>query len=377
MFPIDKRLAQMVWYPAPDVIPQLCFALDEVPAEQWNEHDDLYALADAIEPVLARHGARKWDFVWSMERHFSQPYGPLPKARQGFMAGIPDMFLDAAPAEPGGDTLEIVARPGQYEPGDPIPAEYREWLEKLFFAHGECMLPIFGPAAIGQRSHYFSIDEFILAVAPDAESRLRVNNFTAEEFKHQYQFYHVYHEFDPAIPLRIYERDKAVFRAYQDVQPEKDWTDRALFHMLADRFGVYQGFEWVRSSYGPLARVSLQVVKDERGHANYGYLHVRDALERGGAEVRRTLQARIDEFFYPSFMASFGGANSQNNRMWRKWGLKLHPNDRLRTAFHTEMVAVLDSLGLKAPDMQAALERGIAQAKARVAARGDGGKVAN
>jgi 1,2-phenylacetyl-CoA epoxidase catalytic subunit len=145
-------------------------------------------------------------------------------------------------------------------------------------------------------------------------------------------------------------------------------VDRALFHMLADRFGVYQGFEWVQSSYAPLARVSLSVVKDERGHSNYGYLHVRDAVERSHGAIRQELQQRIDDFFYPFFMASFGGSNSNNSRMWRKWGLKLHSNDQLRSAFHTEMVMVLDSLGLKAPDMQRATERGLSDAQMRKAA---------
>ncbi len=357
MFAIDKRVAQMVWYPAPDVIPQLCYALDEVPAPLWNEQSDLYELADAIEPYLQKHGARKWDFIWSMERHFSEPYGPLPKAKQSFMAGIPDMFLDAHVAA---NDVEVKVKPYQFEPGSKLPEGYQEWLEKLFFAHGECMLPIFGRDAIGQKSQYYSIDEFTLAVAPDAESRLRVNNFTSEEYKHQYQFFHVYNEFDPQIPLRIYKREQEVFRAYQDVQPREDWVDRALFHMLADRFGVYQGFEWVQSSYGPLARVSLQVVKDERGHSNYGYLHVRDALERDGS-IRPELQHRVDEFFYPMFMASFGGSKSRNNQMWRQWGLKLHSNDTLRAAYHAEMQLVLDSLGMKAPDMNVALERGMAQ----------------
>jgi 1,2-phenylacetyl-CoA epoxidase catalytic subunit len=358
MFPIDKRIAQMVWYPAPDVIPQLCHALEHVAAERWNEHSDLYELADAIEPVLAHHGARKWDFVWSMERHFSEPYGPLPKARQSFMAGVPDRFLLSGTEAAD---VRVKAQPGQFEPGSPLPDGYREWLEKLFFAHGECMLPVFGPDAIGLRSHYYSIDEFFVAVAPDAESRLRVNNFTAEEFKHQYQFFHVYDEFDPEIPRLIYQREQEVFRAYQDVQPRQDWVDRALFHMLADRYGVYQGFEWVRSSYAPLARVSLQVVKDERGHSNYGYIHVRDAIERSGGALRAELQRRVDDFFYPMFMASFGAAQSSNNRAWREWGLKRHTNDQLRAAYHAEMAQVLDSLGMRVPDMDDALARGMAK----------------
>ena len=356
MFPIDKRVAQMVWYPAADVIPQLIHALDDVPEALWNEHSDLYELDAAVNPALKKHGVRKWDFIWSMERHFSAPYGPLPKASISFMAGIPDIFLEKNVE--CNDGVEVKVKPLEFEAKSVLPTGYREWLEKLFFAHGECMLPVFGADALGKRSHYYTIDEFTLAVAPDAESRLRVNNFTSEEYKHQYQFYHVYNEFDPGIPTRIYQREQEVFRAYPDVQPRQDWVDRALFHMLADRFGVYQGFEWVRSSYAPLARASLQVVKDERGHSNYGYLHVRDALERDSS-IRPELQARIDDFFYPMFIASFGSSNSQNNKMWRQWGLKLNSNDTLRAAYHSEMALVLESLGLSTPDMQVALEKGM------------------
>ncbi len=272
MFPIDKRVAQMVWYPAADVIPQLIHALDEVPEALWNAQSDLHELADAIEPALKKHGARKWDFIWSMERHFSEPYGPLPKASIGFMAGIPDIFLKKN--ETANDGVEVKVKPLQFEAGSALPDGYRR----------------------------------------------------------------------------------------------HDKVDRALFHMLADRFGVYQGFEWVRSSYAPLARASLQVVKDERGHSNYGYLHVRDALERDSS-IRPALQARVDDFFYPMFMASFGSANSENNRMWRQWGLKLNSNDTLRAAYHSEMQWVLDSLDMRAPDMQASLAKGMQHAADQSAAK--------
>jgi 1,2-phenylacetyl-CoA epoxidase catalytic subunit len=66
------------------------------------------------------------------------------------------------------------------------------------------------------------------------------------------------------------------------------------------------------------------------------------------------------------FMASFGGSTSNNNLMWRQWGLKLHPNDQLRAAYHAEMQQVLDSLGLRAPDMHVALEKGMAKSARKV-----------
>ena len=111
-------------------------------------------------------------------------------------------------------------------------------------------------------------------------------------------------------------------------------------------------------------------VKDERGHGNMGYLHVREFIEREGARGRGHVQQRIDNHFYPFHLAAFGGSSSANNRMWRKWGLKQHTNDALRAAYHAEMSLVLDSLGLKAPVFDDAYARGVeAAANVRKAAR--------
>ena len=383
MFPIDKRLVHVVLYPAPDCVPEITFAVDDVPMKLWNEHDDLYELAAAIEPYLAKYGARKWDFIWSMERHFSEPYGPLPKAQQTIMAGIPDMFLQASATNTSdaGDRLveegvlaeqagmnvreqtdvEVKAGPYQYDAGDDMPDEYVFWLNKLMFAHGECMMPYFGEKAKGHKSMFAGIDDWSLTHSPDAATRLRMNNFTAEEFKHTYQFYALYREFDEELPVRIYEHEREVFRAYESMKAEPTWLDRSINNMMSDRFGVYQGFEWVQSSYTPLARVSLKVVKDERGHSNMGYMNVRACLE-ADPDARAKANERITDYWYPYFMAAFGSDDSKNNRSWRTWGLKQHTNPELREAYHGEMVRVLESLDLEVPDYDTSVERGFEMA---------------
>lgn len=379
-FPVDKRLVEVLWFPAPDVIPELCATVRDAPWEVWNSTEDLYELADALQPYLDKHRARKWDFIWSMERHFSEPYGPLPKARQTFMAGIPDEFLAEAGGgfkgeqtyEVGGvskvfdesESADAVVKPYQFEAGDEMPDEFKFWLSKLFFKHGECMMPYFGEDAKGHKSVFSAIDEFSLQAAPDAASRLRQQNFSAEEYKHTFQFYQLYSEFDPSIPVQIYERERETFRAYEHTMIEPTWVDRGLYNMLADRFGVYQGFQWVQAAYAPLARVSLLVCKDERGHSNMGYIHVRDAIERWGADARRDAQRRLNDYWYPQFMASFGSDDSRNSRMWRKWGLKALGNAQLRDAFHLEMTLVNESLGLETPDKDEALARGMEMAEA-------------
>lgn len=382
-FPIDKRLVHVVLFPAPDVVPEVIAAIDDVPMALWNEHDDLYALADSIEPYLKKYNARKWDFIWSMERHFSEPYGPLAPAKQTFMAGIPDMFLEGLGSSGDSEAaaraieegvlnaqshlnritqtdVEVQAGPYQYDLGDEMPEEYVFWLRKLMFAHGECMMPYFGEKAKGHSHNvlFKSNDEWILTMSPDAETRLRTNNFISEEYKHTYQFYRLYHDFDESLPVEIYEHEKSVFRAYEAMKQEPTWLDKSLNNMMSDRFGVYQGFEWVQSSFAPLARVSLKVVKDERGHSNMGYLNVRNCLE-SDPSLRAAAQRRMTDYWYPYFMAAFGADDSKNNTMWRVWGLKQHTNPQLRLAYHREMERVLDSLGLEAPDMDRSLAKGL------------------
>ena len=362
MFPIDRRTVLSIWYAAPDVIPALCSAIEDVPAETWDGCESLEALSEAMAPYVEARGGRPDDFVWSMERHFSEPYGPLPKATRTIFAGVPDMFTAADCGTEDG--IERVATPLQYDETSDLPDDYREWLEKLFFAHGECMIPFFGEEGKKIENMYDIIDAEMIRQAPDAKSRLRFSNFTNEELRHTFHFYELYRAYDRDLPRRIYEHELSVFRAYMDFKTDGTWLDYGIFNMMADRLGTYQGMEWVQSSYAPLARLALQICKDERGHSNMGYLNVRDFLDGADADGRAHVQKRIDEHFYPFHMAAFGGAKSRNNEAWRRMGLKLHSNEDLRRAYHAEMQEVLDSLGLKCPDYGQATARGFEAAAA-------------
>jgi 1,2-phenylacetyl-CoA epoxidase catalytic subunit len=94
-----------------------------------------------------------------------------------------------------------------------------------------------------------------------------------------------------------------------------------------------------------------------------GYIHVRNAIERDGAAARQYAQKRMNEYWYPQFMASFGDDVSRNNVEWRRWGLKALTNAQMRDAFDMEMRQVNDSIGLETPDKDAALDRGLEMAK--------------
>lgn len=243
--------------------------------------------------------------------------------------------------------VEALAVPFQYDQDSELPEEYHAALHKLFYAHGECMMPYFGLEAVGRDFMFESQDVTFMSIAVNAESRLRASNFRNEEFKHQYLFYRLYHEFDPELPQKIYENEVEQFRVVDKKFHLDDWTDRALYNTILDRFGVYQGFEWVESSYSPMARVALSVCKDERGHSNMGTIHLREAIQ--DPEQKKFAQERLHEFWMPKALDAFGREESENNALWRAWGLKKHDNETLRRAYYAEVRDLMRTLGLEVP----------------------------
>ena len=93
MFPVSRKNALAHMWPAPDVIPQVCRAIEFCTDEIWDSCSTLQELADKLEHLLTEKGALKFDFVWQMERHFAEPFGPLPQATCVEYAGIPPMFV--------------------------------------------------------------------------------------------------------------------------------------------------------------------------------------------------------------------------------------------------------------------------------------------
>src|SRR4051794_3921569 len=96
MFPVSRKNALANMWPAADVIPEVCRAIEDAPDDLWDATESLPELADRMADLLATHGGRRDDFIWQMERHFSEPYGPLPPATVGTHSGIPAIFVEGA-----------------------------------------------------------------------------------------------------------------------------------------------------------------------------------------------------------------------------------------------------------------------------------------
>ena len=68
---------------------------------------------------------------------------------------------------------------------------------------------------------------------------------------------------------------------------------------------------------------------------------------------RRGVQAGINKLF-PTLPAFFGRANSKNNELYRKWGIKERTNEEMRTDYLGRARFLVEKLDLTLPALPAA-----------------------
>lgn len=248
------------------------------------------------------------------------------------------------------DTMDRYAEPMQFEAGDELPEEYRKLLTTLFYHHAEVVTP-----SLFYERFIRDLVDMGMEMAPDADAKLRLANFYAEEIRHGYLFAKLYADLDPTLPDKILEAS-GLKRAGSADNPQAspfmeaiaDWLDLALFNFLIDGEGCWQISEWETSSYAPLARIAGQVSRDERGHSNMGYLHLKRAVKDDPA-AHGAAQERLFDKWYPMALDTFGRAESKRNAQYRQWSLKRRTNEELRLDFVAYVNPMLERLDFELP----------------------------
>ena len=248
------------------------------------------------------------------------------------------------------EDAELLARPMQFEAGDELPAEYKKLLSTLFFHHAEVLTP-----SLAYERFIRHLVDVGMEMAPDAEAKLRLANFYAEEIRHGYLFAKLYAGIDPGLPDQILTASGLAAglelggaEAGPFAQAIEDWIDLSLFNFLIDGEGCWQISEWVTSSYAPLARIAGQVSRDERGHSNMGYLHLKRAVQND-AGAHRVAQERLYDKWFPVALDTFGRSESKRNLAYRRWSLKCRSNEDLRQSFVAVVGPMLERLGFELP----------------------------
>lgn len=250
---------------------------------------------------------------------------------------LPALEFDTiAIAEPPAD-VEILARPRQFNQGDPLPDEYRDLLVKLIYNHAEIL---------DSKPYRDMIDaqwEVAKREAPTLKDLAMMARFNYEEFNHGYIFSNILR----GIGGRF---ERFELRQYLFEYPRQSWLDLALHHFLASKVGVMQIAEWQDSSYAPIADVVPRVFREERGHAGMGYGHLKEILRDPAKHAEAQEKLKV---WWPMALDMFGNTHSSRNTRYRAWGLKKHTNGQLRDAFIANTVPQLVALGLDVPDHNA------------------------
>ncbi len=148
--------------------------------------------------------------------------------------------------------------------------------------------------------------------------------------------------------------------------PTLTWADVGAIGWLVDGAAIMNQVPLCRCSYGPYARAMIRICKEESFHQRQGF-EILWTLARGTDEQRAMAQDAVNRWWWPALMmfgppdtgaaAGRGGATHTEQSM--AWGIKRFSNDDLRQRFVDMTVPQADKLGLRIPDPDLALRRGV------------------
>ncbi len=215
------------------------------------------------------------------------------------------------------------------------PPEYREAVAKIIISH-----------AINELYGSQVFDEPAIALAPTPYWKWLTCRVAMEEYGHHIRFFKLGREIGipeaKMLPQKTSKRPLSIFE-----HPLESWIDFCTIKLLADLAEIIQVEDLSKCTYIPLRNTARRTMPEERFHAKFGELAAREFIQTDDGKAR--LQHSIDRIF-PMLPAFFGRAGSENNEVFRKWGIKERTNEAMRGDYVERCrVLVEKKLGLKLP----------------------------
>ena len=217
------------------------------------------------------------------------------------------------------------------------PDEYREAITKIVVSH-----------AVNELYGAQVFDEPAIALAPTPYAKWLTCRVAMEEYHHHVRFKGLADEM--GIPPQATDpknkRPLSIFGF-----PLKTWPEFCVIKMLADLAEILQVEDLLHCSFVPLRNIGRVTMPEEKFHAQFGKDFCIELCKT--PEGRREVQQAIDDYapYLPQF---FGAAGSKNNETYRKYALKERKNEEMREDFLTRATAIVESIGLRLPPIQAA-----------------------
>ena len=199
--------------------------------------------------------------------------------------------------------------------------------------------------------------------APSVEEKLIVANIVKDEIRHAKAMYGLLDDlgFDVQAHIDAQQLDFRLDSGMDDIGTERlkddkrvnifyypieTWTDFVMFNFCMDRGAGHQLEDALTCSYGPWRRVVEGIFKEEVVHIGHGEMWVRRLAEN--PSTREECQETLNKWYLRT-MNIFGRPGSRRNAAYQKLGLKKRDNDEVRQAFHKEVKAFCDKVGVTLP----------------------------
>ena len=204
------------------------------------------------------------------------------------------------------------------------PEEFRTAVEKIVISH-----------AVNELHGARVFDEPAVALAPSPYAKWLTCRVAMEEYGHHVRFSDLGREMgietkrmtpEHKRPLSIFEFDL------------NTWTEFCVIKILADMAEVIQVEDLIRCSFIPLRKLARMTMPEEKFHVQFGLDFTEELLE---TEKGRTEVQDVIDRYYPMMHKFFGRPNSENNRIFRKWGIKQRTNEAMAEDYANRIAAVI------------------------------------
>lgn len=221
---------------------------------------------------------------------------------------------------------------------DPQPEEYKDAIRKLVRSH-----------AINELYGAQVFDEPAIALAPTPYAKWLTCRVAMEEYGHHVRFKEL------GLKIGIPEEqlmpggEKRPLSIFEF--PLKNWAEFCVIKLLADLAEILQVEDLLHCTFHPLRNLARSTMPEEKFHADFGKEFTTEMIAT--PEGKALIQQAINDYF-PVLPGFFGRADSKNNEIFRKWGIKLRKNEEMRADYMVRAQALVDELGLSLPDIQEA-----------------------
>jgi ring-1,2-phenylacetyl-CoA epoxidase subunit PaaA len=214
------------------------------------------------------------------------------------------------------------------------PQEYQTAVEKIVVSH-----------AVNELYGAQVFDEPAIKLAPTPYAKWLTCRVAMEEYHHHVRFRALADEMGVA-PERMDPAHKKPLSIFEFQL--RTWPEFCVIKAIADYAEILQVEDLLHCSFHPLRNLGRITMPEEKFHAKFGRDCCLELIQSGrGDEV----QDGIDRYF-PITPAFFGAANSRNNEMFRKWGLKQRTNEEMRADFMVRVTELVEKdFGLALPKL--------------------------